>query len=200
MIVVMISVPSHDAGLRTVNSVGAASLEGRILVEDIAMVHRTDDGEVEVHRSAPSPENRRIIGDGTQGPLAGLFSAPLAPAVAVGARAPTATRTTRAGRAIRLSGATAFLLVDEASTLTMEQAGQAMRGSEAVVFVLADEIATLTIGEIVDDEARIGYYVLPEATRRLIRPSRRAGSSRPLCDRHHARPVSGVRDHRHGLL
>ena len=140
MIVVMISVPSHDAGLRTVNSVGAASLEGRILVEDIAMVHRTDDGEVEVHRSAPSPENRRIIGDGTQGPLAGLFSAPLAPAVAVGARAPTATRTTRAGRAIRLSGATAFLLVDEASTLTMEQAGQAMRGSGAVVFVVAEAV------------------------------------------------------------
>jgi len=53
--------------------------------------------------------------------------------------------------------------------------------------ILADEVATLTIGEIVIDAARAAYHVLPEMTRRLVRPCRSA-RSRPLYDRHVAGP------------
>ncbi len=158
MHIVMISVPSREAGLTAMDRVDSAVDDGTITVEDAALVYKTDKGKVKIQQTGDATAGKGAWKGGALGLLVGLFSAPLVPAVAVGA-----------GLGAIIGGARDRGISDK----LMKQAGLAIQNAGAVVFVLADECSTATIMSMVQEAiaggADVAYDVLPEDAQAFLR-------------------------------
>jgi len=158
MDIVMISVASREAGLRAMDLIDAAVEDGTITVEDVALVYKNDKGKVKLQQTADATGGKGALKGGALGLLVGIISAPLVPAVAVGAGVGALIGKAR-DRGI--------------SDKLMKQAGQAIASSEAVVFVLTDASSALTVAATVEaaiaQGATVDYDVLPEEAQDFLR-------------------------------
>ncbi|MFT3852772.1 MAG: DUF1269 domain-containing protein [Ilumatobacteraceae bacterium] len=158
MNIVTIGVASREAGERVMDRVDAAVEEGKITIEDLALVYKTDSGKVKLQQTADATAGKGALKGGALGLLVGLFSAPLVPAVAVGA-----------GIGALVGKARDRGVSDD----LMKQIGLMIEGSEAVVFVLADEASAATIGAMVDEAvaggADVDHAVLPKEAEDFVR-------------------------------
>jgi len=156
--VIIASVPSRDAGLRAMDRLESAVTDGVISVDDVALVYKTDTGRVKIQQTGDATGGRGALKGGALGVLVGLFSAPLVPAVAVGAGLGALV-----GRA-RNRGISDRLI---------KQAGQAIQSAKAVVFVLADTASTIAIMLMIEDAiaegATVEYEVLPAEAQDFLR-------------------------------
>jgi uncharacterized membrane protein len=156
--VVMIGVPSREAGLLVMDRIEEAAEEGRVSIDDLALVHRDDKGRVKVQQTADATAGKGAVKGGALGLLVGIVAAPLVAATAVGAGVGALV-----GRA-RDKGI---------SDKLMKQAGELIIGSGAVVFVLADDASTAAIAAVAEEliaaGAQMAYEVLPAEAQDFLR-------------------------------
>lgn len=153
MQLLMVGVPTRDEGLDALDRLADAVAEGRIVVEDAALVYKDAKGRVKIHQTHDATAGVGAVRGGTLGVLVGLFAAPLVGAAAVGAGA--GALLSRA----RDSGV---------SDAMMKQAGRLIEGDEAGIFVLADDASALAIAarieEMVAGGREVSYQMIsPEA-------------------------------------
>ena len=153
MQLLMIGVPSREEGLDALDRLTDAVLDGRIEIEDAAVVYKDGKGRVKIHQTHDATAGIGAVRGGALGVLVGLFAAPLVGAAAVGAGA--GALVSRA----RDSGV---------SDKLMKEAGRLIEGDEAGVFVLADDASALAIAarieEMVAGGREVSYQVIsPEA-------------------------------------
>ena len=158
MNVVMIAVPSREAGLAAMDRITWAVEEGRISVDDTAMAYRDEKGKVRIQQTGDATAGKGALKGGALGLLVGVFAAPLVGAAAVGAGI----------------GALVGKARDKGvSDKLMKQAGEMIGSSEAVVFVLADDSSTVAISAVLEEEiaagARVDYDVLPAEAQDFLR-------------------------------
>lgn len=165
MNVVMIGLPSREAGLAAMDRIDWAVEEGRITVDDMAMAYRDDKGKVRIQQTADATAGKGALKGGALGLLVGIFAAPLVGATAVGAGI----------------GALVGKARDKGvSDKLMKQAGELIQGSEAAVFVLADDSSTTMISAVIEEEmaggADVGYEVLPAEAQDFLREAIKLGA------------------------
>lgn len=159
MRLVIVEVPSRDAGLDALDRLRAAEDQGRLHVEDAALVYREDDRSVKVHQTRDAGAGIGALRGGLIGLAVGIVAAPavlLAAAAGAGVGAVAAK--------VRDGG------VDDAM---LRRLGDLLEGREAAVVVLADEASTRTITDhlegLAGSDAELDYEVLPPEAQDLIR-------------------------------
>ena len=153
MQLLMIGVPSREEGLEALDRLADAVLDGKVDVEDAALVYKDDKGRVKIHQTHDATAGVGAVGGGALGLLVGLFAAPLVGAAAVGAGA--GALVSRA----RDSGV---------SDKLMKEAGSLIEGNEAGIFVLADDASAMAIAarieELIAGGREVTYQMIsPEA-------------------------------------
>ena len=164
MQLIMIGVPSREIGLEALNRLDDAVSDGRLSVEDAALVYRNDKGKVKIHQTHDVTARKGAFRGGAVGLLVGLVAAPVVAATAVGAGAGALI-----GRA-RDSGV---------SDKLMRQIGDLIEGSEAAILVLADEASSLKISSTVEEFAAggadVSYAVMPPEAQDFLREAIKLG-------------------------
>lgn len=164
MNVVMIGLPSREAGMAAMDRIDWAVEEGRITVDDLAMAYRDEKGKVKIQQTADATAGKGALKGGAVGLLVGIFAAPLVGATAVGAGIGALVGKAR-DRGI--------------SDTLMKQAGELISGSEAAVFVLADDSSTTMISAVIEEEmaggAEMSYEVLPAEAQDFLREAIKLG-------------------------
>lgn len=159
MRLVIIEVPSRDAGLDALDRLRAAEDQGRLAVEDAALVYRDADRSVKVHQTRDAGAGIGALRGGLIGLAVGIVAAPavlLAAAAGAGVGAVAAK--------VRDGG------VDDAM---LRRLGDLLEGREAALVVLADEASTRALTDHLDQlagsDAELDYEVLPPEAQELIR-------------------------------
>jgi uncharacterized membrane protein len=155
--IIMIAVESREQGLDALDRLDDAVAEGRVTVEDAAMVYKNDKGKVKIHQTHDATGGKGAVRGGALGLLVGVFAAPLVAATAVGAGA----------------GALVAKFRDSGvSDKMMKQAGELIEGSEAGIFILADDSSVAAIAEHLDavglDGKKADYTILPPEAQGLL--------------------------------
>jgi uncharacterized membrane protein len=166
MNVLMIGLPSREAGLDAMDRIDWAVDEGRITVDDVAMAYRDDKGKVKIQQTADATAGTGAVKGGALGVLVGIFAAPLVGATLVGAGI----------------GAMVGKARDKGiSDKLMKQAGELIEGSEAALFVLADDMSTAAISAVLEEKMAAGvdvsYAVLPAEAQDFLREGIKLGTS-----------------------
>lgn len=166
MNIVMIGLPSREAGLDAMDRIDWAVDEGRISVDDVAMAYRDDKGKVKIQQTADATAGKGAVKGGALGVLVGIFAAPLVGAAAVGAGI----------------GALVGKARDKGiSDKLMKQAGELIEGSEAALFVLADDMSTAAISAVLEEKmaagAEVSFAVLPAEAQDFLREGIKLGTS-----------------------
>jgi uncharacterized membrane protein len=158
MQLLMIAVPSQGAGLLALDHLSDAVAEGKVAVEDAALVYKDEKGRVKIHQTHDATAGKGAWRGGALGLLVGVFAAPLVAATAVGA------------------GAGALIAKARDSGVSdklMKQAGTLIEGNEAAIFVLADDSSSATIAAWLDREieggAEVSYEVIPPEAQDFLR-------------------------------
>jgi uncharacterized membrane protein len=159
MRLVIVEVPSRDAGLDALDRLRAAQDEGRITVEDAALVYRDADRSVKVHQTRDAGAGIGAMRGGLVGLAVGIIAAP------------AVVLATAAGAGV---GAVAAKLRDGGvNDAMLRRLGDLLEGREAAVVVLADEasaqVLTDRIDELAGRGAALDYEVLPPEAQDLIR-------------------------------
>ena len=158
MQLLMFGVPSRVEGLTALDRLSDAAIDGRIHVEDVALVYKDPKGRVKIHQTHDATAGKGAARGGTLGVLVGLFAAPLVGAAAVGAGAGALIARARD------SGV---------SDKLMRQAGALIEGNEAVIFVLADDASAMAIAarieEMIAGGREVTYQVIPPAAQDFLR-------------------------------
>ncbi len=152
-------VPSRDAGLDALDRLREAQDQGRVHLEDAALVHREPDGSVRVHQTRDAGAGIGALRGGLLGLAVGLIAAPgLIVATAAGAGVGAIAAKVRDGG------------VDDAM---LRRLGDLLEGREAAVVVLADEASADLLQAHLDELAGRGagfdYEVLPPEAQDLVR-------------------------------
>jgi uncharacterized membrane protein len=159
MRLVIVDMPSRDAGLDALDRLRAAQDEGRLHLEDAALVFREADRSVKVHQTRDAGAGIGAMRGGLIGLAVGIVAAPavlLATAAGAGVGAVAAK--------VRDGG------VDDAM---LRRLGDLLEGREAALVVLADEASAQALTEHLDrlegTDAELDYEVLPPEAQDLIR-------------------------------
>ena len=159
MRLVIVAVPSRAVGMEALDRLRAAEDEGRLDVEDAALVYRDADRSVKLHQTRDAGAGVGAMRGGLVGLAVGIIAAPavvLAAAAGAGVGALAAKW--------RDHG------IDDAM---LERLGDLLEGREAAVVVLADEasadLLTARVAELVDGGAELDYEVVPPEAQDLIR-------------------------------
>jgi len=159
MRLVIVAVPSRAVGMEALDRLRAAEDEGRLDVEDAALVYRDADRSVKLHQTRDAGAGVGAMRGGLVGLAVGIIAAPavvLAAAAGAGVGALAAKW--------RDHG------IDDAM---LERLGDLLQGREAAVVVLADEasadLLTARVAELVDGGAELDYEVVPPEAQDLIR-------------------------------
>ena len=159
MRLVIVAVPSRAVGMEALDRLRAAEDEGRLDVEDAALVYRDADRSVKLHQTRDAGAGVGAMRGGLVGLAVGIIAAP---AVVLAAAA---------GAGV---GALAAKWRDHGiDNAMLERLGDLLQGREAVVVVLADEasadLLTARVAELVDGGAELDYEVVPPEAQDLIR-------------------------------
>lgn len=159
MRLVVVSVPSRSAGMDALDRLRAAEDQGRLEVEDAALVHRGADGAIQIHQTRDAGAGVGAMRGGLVGLAVGIVAAP---AIVVAAAA---------GAGV---GAVAAKWRDHGiDNVMLARLGELLEGREAALVVLADEasadVLTAQVGELVEGGADLDYEVLPPEGQELIR-------------------------------
>lgn len=167
--IVTIAVPSRFAGQVVVDRIQEAVDAGRIHVDDVALVYRTEKGKVKLQQTSDMTAGGGLW----RGALWGLVAAVAAPVAA-----PAAVVAGGAGLGAWIAGAGDKGI----SNAFMKQAGEAIKDNESVVFVLADEASAHGLVDMIQDAihdgAKIEYEVLNENAEQFLRESLTAGEAK----------------------
>jgi len=159
MRLVIVAVPSRAVGMEALDRLRAAEDEGRLDVEDAALVYRDADRSVKLHQTRDAGAGVGAMRGGLVGLAVGIIAAP---AVVLAAAA---------GAGV---GALAAKWRDHGiDNAMLERLGDLLEGREAAVVVLADEasadLLTARVAELVDGGAELDYEVVPPEAQDLIR-------------------------------
>ena len=159
MRLVIVSVPSRPVGLEALDRLRAAQDEGRLDVEDAALVFRDADGSVTLHQTRDAGAGTGAVRGGLVGLAVGIIAAP------------AVVLATAAGAGV---GAIAAKWRDHGiDNAMLERLGDLLEGREAALVVLADEasadLLTARVDELVDGGADLDYEVVPPEGQELIR-------------------------------
>lgn len=158
MNIIIAAVPSRAAGLNALDRLQEAVDDGSVTVEDAAMAYKTEKGKVKLHQTTDATGGKGAWKGGALGLLVGVVSAPIVPAVAVGAV---------------LGGIVGRARDRGVSDKLMKQAGDAIQSSGAAVFVLADDASTLLIAAMIEEAIAEGvnveYDVFPQEAQDFLR-------------------------------
>ncbi len=165
MQLIMIGVPSREAGLDALDRIDDAVMAGSITVDDAALAYRNEKGKVKIHQTRDATAKRGAFRGGAVGLLVGIVAAPaVLAATAVGAGAGALI-----GKA-RDSGV---------SDKLMKQIGELIEGNEAAVFVLADDSSSVMIASLIEglisEGAPISYEVIPPEAQDFLREAIKLG-------------------------
>ncbi len=154
MQLMMIETADPQQGFAAVEGLEQAVEDGRINVEDIALVYRNDKGKVKVKQTRDLSAGKGAVRGALVGAIIGLFPVSFLGAAAVGA-----------GAGALMSGA-GDKGVDNKM---MKEIGRRLEGTSAMVFVLADDAAIEKIAAAIEaDGHTVEYEVVPPETQRLI--------------------------------
>jgi uncharacterized membrane protein len=167
MQIIMIAVESREQGLDALDRLDDAVAEGRVTVEDAAMVYKNDKGKVKIHQTHDATAKRGAFRGGAVGLLVGIVAAPaVIAATAVGAGAGALI-----GKA-RDSGV---------SDKLMKQIGSYIEGNEAALFILADDSSSLTVSAVIEElmagGADIDYEVIPPEAQSFLLEALKLGAA-----------------------
>jgi arylsulfatase len=156
--VLLVEVPSREAGLEALERLEAAVAEGHLQVEDAAVVHRDADGRIRVLQTHGPGTRKGVVRGGAIGFVVGLAVPAVLAATALGAAA----------------GALVAKARDRGIDGDMlARLGGLIEGSEAAVVVLADEESAAAlqarIDDLVHEGASVDREVLPQEAQELIR-------------------------------
>lgn len=159
MRLVIVAVPSRAVGMEALDRLRAAEDEGRLDVEDAALVYRDADRSLKLHQTRDAGAGVGAMRGGLVGLAVGIIAAP---AVVLAAAA---------GAGV---GALAAKWRDHGiDNAMLERLGDLLEGREAAVVVLADEasadLLTARVAELVDGGAELDYEVVPPEAQDLIR-------------------------------
>lgn len=164
--IVTIAVPSRYSGQLVMDRVHEAVDAGKIHVDDVALVYRTEEGKVKLQQTSDMTAGGGLW----RGALWGLVAAIVAPVAA-----PAAVVAGGAGLGAWIAGAGDKGI----SNKFMKQAGETIKDHESVVFVLAEEASAheieAMIHDAVQDGAKIEYEVLNENAEQFLRESLTSG-------------------------
>ncbi len=159
MRLVIVSVPSRSVGMEALDRLRVAEDEGRLQVEDAALVYREADGSVQIHQTRDAGAGTGAMRGGLVGLAVGIIAAPgIVLAAAAGAGV----------------GAIAAKWRDHGvDNAMLARLGDLLEGREAALVVLADEasagVLTERVDELVGSGADLDYEVLPPEGQELIR-------------------------------
>jgi len=160
MQLLMIAVPSKEEGLAALDRLEDAVIDGRVKVEDAALVYKNDKGRVKIHQTHDAAAGKGAVRGGALGVLVGIFAAPLVAATAVGV------------------GAGALIAKARDSGVSdklMKEAGTLIEGNEAAVFILADDASSLAIAAAIEamiaGGEKVSYEVIPPEAQDFLRES-----------------------------
>ncbi|HMR49029.1 MAG TPA: DUF1269 domain-containing protein [Arachnia sp.] len=167
--IVTIAVPSLLAGQRVMDKVQAAVDAGRIHVDDLALVYRTEEGKVKLQQTTDMTAGHGFW----RGALWGVVAAIVAPVAA-----PAAVVAAGGGLGAWIAGAGDKGI----SNKFMKQAGETINDHESVVFVLADEASAREIASEIQDAiaegAKVEYEVLNESAEQFLREALTSGEAK----------------------
>lgn len=167
--IVTIAVPSRFVGQQVMDRVHDAVDAGKIHIDDLALVYRTEKGKVKLQQTTDMTAGRGFW----RGALWGLVAVIVAPVTA-----PAAVVAGGGGLGAWIAGAGDKGI----SNKFMKQAGETISDSEAVVFVLADEASARKLESMIQDAiqggAKIEYEVLDENAEQFLRESLSAGEAK----------------------
>ncbi len=166
MQLIMVGVPSREVGYVALDRIDDAVADGRISVNDAALVYRNEKGKVKIHQTHDATAKRGAFRGGAVGLLVGIVAAPaVIAATAVGAGAGALI-----GKA-RDSGV---------SDKLMKQIGTYIEGNEAALFILADDSSSQTVAAVIEElmagGADIDYEVIPPEAQSFLLEALKLGA------------------------
>ena len=163
MQLMMIETKNVQEGLAALDGLEEAVDDGRIVLEDLALVYRNDKGKVKIKQTRDMTAGKGAMRGLLVGAIVGLFPVAFLGAAAVGAGA----------------GAVAAGSGDKGvDNKMMKEIGKRLEGDSAVVFVLADDAAIGAIADKIDlGDNPVGYEVVPPETQNLIKEAVKAADA-----------------------
>jgi uncharacterized membrane protein len=159
MQVMMIETADLQQGLEALDGLEKAVDAGRITVEDLALVYRTDKGKVKIKQTRDMTSRKGAARGLLVGALVGLFPVSFLGAAAVGAGAGAAMAAGDPG-------------VDNKM---MKEIGKRLEGSTAIVFILADDSSVASIAAAIEEDGHeVDYEVIPPETQTLMKEAVKA--------------------------
>jgi uncharacterized membrane protein len=159
MQVMMIETADMQQGLEALDGLEEAVDAGRITVEDLALVYRTDKGKVKIKQTRDMTARKGAARGLLVGALVGLFPVSFLGAAAVGAGAGAAMASGDPG-------------VDNKM---MKEIGKRLEGSTAIVFILADDSSVASIAAAIEEDGhQVDYEVIPPETQTLMKEAVKA--------------------------
>jgi uncharacterized membrane protein len=163
MQLMMIETKDLAEGLAALDGLDDAVDDGRITVEDLALVYRTEKGKVKIKQTRDMTARRGAMRGLLVGALVGLFPVSFLGAAAVGA-----------GSGALLAGG-GDKGVDNAM---MKEIGKRLEGSVAIVFVLADDSSVEAIAAAIEDQGNpVAFQVVPPETQKVITEAAKAADA-----------------------
>jgi uncharacterized membrane protein len=141
-------------GLEALDRLEEAVDEGRIQVEDLALVHRTEKGKVKIRQTRDMTAKKGAMRGLLVGAVVGLFPVSFLGAAAVGA-----------GAGAAMAGAGDKGVDND----MMKEIGKRLEGTSAVVFILADDSSVSAIAAAIEESGKpVAFEVVPPETQKVI--------------------------------
>jgi uncharacterized membrane protein len=163
MQLMMIETKDMQEGLAALDGLEEAVDDGRITVEDLALVYRTEKGKVKIKQTRDMTAKRGAARGLLVGAVVGLFPVSFLGAAAVGA-----------GSGALLAGAR-DKGVDNAM---MKEIGKKLEGSSAIVFILADDSSVEAIAAAIEAQGNpVAFEVVPPEMQAVITEATKAADA-----------------------